>query len=120
MFKVRKTTLSHNEIINLFVVYKINLWLWNINTKLALRNTLFGAVGLAKSSYSYNSCFGYSFGFDARVTFPLAINSGLGKNEIIFAGVNSSSVLDDNGKKDISIPGKISTGEAEYSVNFNE
>ena len=92
-------------------------------------NYLFGVVKLTKSAdpgkYGYT---GYGIGFKARSRFSLPDGS-LGKNVIIFGADVSSSVHDDNKKKDILVLFEILTQglddttvnpEAIYSINFTE
>ena len=59
-------TFTPRKIINLYIVYKINLWPYNYGTSFTLGNYLFEAAKLTKNvdlvKYSYS---GYGIGFDA-------------------------------------------------------
>ena len=89
---------------------------------------MFEAVSLTKhpdiGEYKY---FGYGIGFDRRETF--SIDSGFGRNCIIFGVDRNYSVHVDNKKKDIAIIGEgttqglyctTMTAEKDYSINFTE
>ena len=79
--------------LNIYVVYEINLWPFNVGKDFALGNSLFGAVKLTKNTdldkYKY---FGYGIGFDARGRYSLSDGSGFGENVIIFGDDMSSLV----------------------------
>ena len=79
--------------LNIYVVYEINLWPFNVGKDFALGNSLFGAVKLTKNTdldkYKY---FGYGIGFDARGRYSLSDGSGFGENGIIFGDDMSSLV----------------------------
>ena len=70
--------------VNIYIVYEINLWQFNIGKNFALRNSLFGAVKLTKYSdpdnYKYSS---YGIGFDAHGSFSLSDSNKLGTNVIM-------------------------------------
>ena len=53
--------------LNIYVVYEINFWLFNVGKDFALGNSLFGAVKLTKNT-DLDKCkySGYGIGFDAR------------------------------------------------------
>ena len=57
------------NIVNLFIVYKLDSWSWGWNTDSTLGDCLFGAVMLAKDAdpdkYLYS---GYGIGFSARLS----------------------------------------------------
>ena len=85
---------------NVYIVNKINLWLYKQNHDFMLGNSLFGAVKLTKNpdfdKYRY---FGYGIGFDARRSFSLSDATRFGKNVIIFDAGMSSLVHVDNRSK---------------------
>ena len=95
--KQENVSFTHKAIVNLYIVYKINLGPYNRGV---LRNSLFGAVKLTTYSDPDNfSCSGHGIGFDASGSCSLPDGSGFGKNGIIFGVDNSSSVHIDNKKR---------------------
>ena len=68
--KQDKITFSHGKIINIYIVYEVNLWNYVYSFNLTLGNSLLGVVKLIKNAdidkYSYS---GYSIGFDMKGTF---------------------------------------------------
>ena len=93
------------KVINLYISYKLNPQLRNLNTDLTLNNCLFGSVKLTKNidldldKYNYS---GYRISFDSRSEYFFTYGS-FGKNVIIFGADMSSSVHIDNKNKDILI-----------------
>ena len=73
--------IPHSAVINVYILYEINLWSLEQDNKFVLLNSLFGAVKLTKNSdldkYSYS---GYGIGFDSHGTFSLSDGVGFGKN----------------------------------------
>ena len=65
MFKAKKITFTHKALINLYIVYKINLWPLNLDSKRAVTLT----KNTDSDKYSYS---GYGIGFDAHRTFSLS------------------------------------------------
>ena len=94
------------KVINLYISYKLNLQLRNLNADFTLNNCLFGSVKLTKNAnldkYNYSAC---AIGFDSRLEF-LFTDGSFGKNVIIFGADMSSSVHIDNKNKDILIIGE--------------
>ena len=89
----------HENIVNLYITYKLVSWSRNLNRVFTLGNCLLGAVKLTKNTdpdnYGYS---GYGNGFDASSQF-LWSDGTSGKNVAMFFGVNnSSSVYTDNKK----------------------
>ena len=114
--------------VNIFIVYELDIWSRDSNTDFTLKDCLFGAVNVTKNvdpdKYVYT---GYRIGFDSRSALSLPDGS-IGKNVIIFGVDISSSVHIDNKKKYISIFGigptqgledTALTAEAQYSINFS-
>ena len=66
--------------VNIYFIYKIRLWAFNIGKDFALRNYLFGAVKLTDNAdpdqYKY---FGYYIGFHAWKFFDYQMVLGLAK-----------------------------------------
>ena len=104
--KQDKITLTHEKAVNLYILYKINLWNYLDSIDPRLGNSIFGVVKLVKNvdidKYKYS---GYGTGFDMKETFTFP-TGGLGKNVIIFGVDMSSSVHEDNKKKDILLFGE--------------
>ena len=93
--------------VNIYIVYEINLWLYIVGQDFALRNFLFGAIKLTKNAdfgkYKYSE---YSIGFDTHRSFLLVNGGGFGKNVIMVSLDMSSLAHIDNKKKYILILGK--------------
>ena len=89
---LRKNNASflHENVVNLYITYKLVSWSRDLNRVFTLGICLFGAVKLTKNTnpdkYGYS---GYGNGFDARSQF-LWSDSTWGKN-VMFLGVNNSS-----------------------------
>ena len=94
-----------------------------------LVNFLFGVVRSVKNAdfdkYKYS---GYDIGFNTHESFSLSSDSGFGQNVIFGTGM-SSSVHNDNNKKDILILSKCLadrvddttlTSAKEYSMSFSD
>ena len=102
--KQDKVTYNHRPVVNICIVYVLNLTLNSFDP--TLEKCLFGAVKLTKNTdidkYRYS---GYGFGFDSKGTsmFP---NDKFACNVIIFCLFKSSSIDADNKKKDILIFGE--------------
>ena len=113
---------------NLFYVYKLDVWSRDLNTTFTLGDCLFGAVELTKNVHAHKYPYsGYVIGFNARSQFPLP-SGERGKNIVIFGLDNSLSVHVDNRKKNILVLGErppdglddtTITAEAKCSVNIS-
>ena len=120
-----KLSYTHGKIVNIYIVYGLGASSSNDNDP-TLKNCLFGAVTLTKSSdiekYGYS---GYGIGFDRRSSFSFP-SGRYGENILIFGVDMSSSAHIDNKKKDILVLGKgptqglehTLTAEKIYSINF--
>ena len=68
--KQEKVTYTHGVVLNFYIVYEINLWPLNLNSKFSLLNLLFDAVKLTKNvdpdNYFYSE---YGIGFDKHETW---------------------------------------------------
>ena len=99
---------NHGNVINVFIVYKLETWSRDLNTDFTLGDSLFGAVKLTKNTdpdeYGYS---GYGIAFHARSQCSLS-NGEWGKNGVTFGVDNSSSVHT-----------TITTG-AKYSINISK
>ena len=102
-----KASFTPNNVINLFIVYKLDTWSRDLNIGFTLKDCLFGSVKLTKNAdpdkYKYS---GYGIGCDSHLEFSLPDGS-MGKNVIILGVDMSSSVHIDNKKKDILVLVKI-------------
>ena len=101
--KQDKITYTHRKIVNIYIVYEINIKDSMTSSDPTLENCLFGAVTLNKNvnidQYGYS---GYGIGFDRRSSYSFPGN-GFGQNILIFGVDNSFSIHIDNKKKDILI-----------------
>ena len=105
--KQDKATFNPKNVVNLFIVYKLDLWSRYLNIKFTLGDYyLFGAVKLTKNvdrdKYGYS---GYNIGFDAYSKFSLRTGEW-GKSIIIFGIDNNLSLHADNRKRDIPLLGE--------------
>ena len=127
--KEDKVRLNHNKLVNIYIVYEINLWPYKQSTAFILVSFLFGAVRSVKNAdfgkYKYS---GYGIGFNTHGSFSLSSDSEFGKNVIFGTGM-SSSVHNDNNKKSIFILSKglrdrlddtTLAADKEYSMSFSE
>ena len=90
--KQGKVTFTPKNVVNTYIVYEINLWVYTQGGNFTLGNSLFRAVKLTKNidfdKYEYS---GYRIGFHAWESFSLSDGRGFSKNEIIFVvDMNSS------------------------------
>ena len=88
----------HLHLLNIYIVYEINLWDYIYDDYPTLVNSLFGAVKFTKNAdidkYKYS---GYGVRFNGRGTFLVA--NGFGRNFVMFGVDMSLSVYVDNKKK---------------------
>ena len=80
----KKEIFTHKKLVSLFIVYELDTWFRNSNTKNMLLDCLFGAIKLIKyadpDKYRYN---GYGIRFGARLHFSLQI-SKWGEKTLLF------------------------------------
>ena len=91
---MRLILLTDNKRINFSIIYDIDTWSRDLNSKFNLRNCLFGGVKLATNAdpdkYIYS---GYGMRFNSRSEFSFPDGS-MGKNVLTFGvDMNSSSIL---------------------------
>ena len=120
-----KISYTHQKVVNVFIVYELGVS-GSHNNDRTLKNCLFGAVTLTKST-GFDECrySGYGIGLYRRSSFSFP-SGGFGQNISIFGVDMSSSAHIDNKKKDILVLGKGPTQELEhtltaekmYSINF--
>ena len=125
--KQDKVTYTHGKIVNIYIVYEINKKDNTIISDPTLEICLFGAVTLTKNADidKYGSS-GYGIGFDRKGSFSFP-SGGYDQNVIIF-GVDMSSSIHIDNKKDILVLGRGPTqvlestliAEKMYSINFTE
>ena len=125
MFKKDKITYNHGKIVNIYIVYEINLWNYRYSDDPTVRNCLFGGVkNVDINKYKYS---GHGIEFDMKGTFEFPA-IGFARNVINFGVDMSSSPHIDNKRKDIFILGKgpkqrsehTLTVEKLFSINFTE
>ena len=116
---------THKKVVNIYIVYELGASSSNVNDP-TLKNCLFGAVTLTKSSgiekYRYS---GHGIGIDRRSSFSFT-GGGFGQNVLIFGADMSNSIHIDNKGKDILVLGRgpaqglesTLTAEKMYSINF--
>ena len=65
-------TFTPKNVVNLYIVYELNIWSQDLNAEFTLKDCLFGTVKLTKNvnpnKYSYS---GYGIGFDCRSRFSI-------------------------------------------------
>ena len=123
-----KVLFTPKNVVNLFIVYKLDTFSQDLNTDFTRKDFLFGAVKLTSNAdpdrYKYS---GYGLGSDSRSEFSFTDGS-MGKNFNIFGADMSSSVHIDNKGKDVLLlaagPTKVLddttlSAEAQYSINFS-
>ena len=121
--KQDKVTYTHGKIVNIYIAYDISKN-FKISSYPTLENCLFGAISLTRNNYVDK--YKYSgYGFHRN----FSVDNEFGRNCIIFGVYMSSSVNDDNKKKDIlnlvkvptkGLDGITLTAEKKYSINFTE
>ena len=117
--KQDKSLFTPNNVVNLYIVYELNVWSQDLNAELTLRDCMFGNVQITINAdpdkYYYS---GYGIGFDCYSLFFIP-NFNRGKYAIILGDYISSSVRTDNKNKDILVLGKGTTrGLDNTTLNF--
>ena len=118
-----------NNVINIYVVYKLDAISSTRNTDYTIQNALFGAMKITKNTdYSKNNYKGYGLCFDEGGTFSKG-NINNGRNVIIF-GVHKTSLVHVNNKaNNIYVMGDLFAqgindatlyAEKIYSQNFTQ
>ena len=78
--KQNKVTFNHKIVVNIYIVFGVNLGPFKQSVDLTLGNSFFGAVKLTKNAdfdkYKHS---GYGIDFDAHVNFSFSDCSGFGK-----------------------------------------
>ena len=68
--KQDKASFTPKHVVNLYIVYELNIWSQDLNAEFTLKDCLFGAVKLTKNSNrNKNSYSGYGIGFHSRSFF---------------------------------------------------
>ena len=127
MFKTRKITFAHGKIVNIYIVYEVEISV-NISNYPTLENCLFSAAKLKKhvyvDLYKYSR---YDIVFDGKG--PYSIGNKIGRNVVIFGVDISSSLKIDNKGKYILILGigptqglgeHFLTAKMLYWINFTK
>ena len=86
-----KVSFAHRNVVNLFIVYKLDTSSRYLKTHSTLGAGLFGSAKLSKIKIQSKKNSGYGIGFDSGFLHSLP-NFDLGKNFIIFIVEYSSSV----------------------------
>ena len=104
---------NNNNVINIYVVYKLDPISLTGNTDYTIQNALFGAMKITKNTdSSKNNCIGYGLCFDEGGEFGHTVRQGNSdrtvnaKNVIIFCVDMSSSIHATNRANNIYIMGK--------------
>ena len=96
------------KIVNVYIVYDLDHWPKILLRNFTLKNCLFEATNIVKSSdqekYVYS---GYRIAFDGKGSW--CFNDDTGRNVIIFGVDNSSSSHTDNLKNDFLVSGEGDT-----------
>ena len=107
MLKTRRyKPITPNNVVKLFILYKLDLWPSVLNTGFTLGGCMFWGVKLIKNADpdEYSSS-GYGIRFDTSQYHSLP-DGRVGKNVIIFGVYMSSSVHIDSKRSDILFLGK--------------
>ena len=110
--KFDESSLKHDKlnkaVVNIYIVYEINLYSFKQSADFTLENSLYGAVMLTKNADFDKSKYSeFGIGFDPHISFSFSGGKGFAKNMIIFGADMSSSVL--LGNANILILGKCPT-----------
>ena len=104
---------NNKNVINIYVVYKLNPISSTRNTDYTIQNALFGAIKITKNAdYSKNNYTGYGLCFDEGGEFSHAVRQGNfdrttdARNVIIFGVDVSSSIHATNRPNNIYVMGK--------------
>ena len=78
--KQDKATFTHGKVVNICIVYEINLWSFKQSDDPTLGNSLFGAIKLVKNTDTDKCKYsGYGIECDTKGAFSLSNGSGFGK-----------------------------------------
>ena len=73
-------TFTYEKVVNIYFVYKVNLWSYTKSANFTLENSLFGAAKVTKNAdtdkYSYS---GYGIWLYTGKNILLSVDSGIGK-----------------------------------------
>ena len=97
--KQDKITFPHKKIVNIYIVFEINLWPFRHDGDFTLGNTLFGVVKLTKTLTKINTKYGigyseYGIGFDKKKKGTQLILQSITKSFVLsfhYNGANSWS-----------------------------
>ena len=80
MFKQEKLTFTYNNLLNIYIVYEINLWLYTLGKNFASGNSLFETFEMtANDDLDKCKCSGYGTGFNVHGGFGYLVVMGLVK-----------------------------------------
>ena len=96
-------TFTANNVVNTFIVQRLDRWPQDLNSKFTLKDYLFGNAEVTKNAhpnkYSYSVC---EIGFDFHLFFSV-LNFDQDKNVVLFGVDRCSSVHANNRNKNILI-----------------
>ena len=114
------------KIVNVYIVYDVDVWPRNPTNNFKFRNCLFGATNVAKNSYKEKYVYkGYGITFDSTAWW--SFGNGTARNAIDFDVDNSLSSHVDNRKNNFLILGlgptfginrSFGSPEKKFSINF--
>ena len=121
---------NNNNVLNIYIVYKLDQVTSLRNTDSTIQNALFGAMNITKnaSDSSKNKYEGYGICFDSGGEFSIG-NITNGRNVLIFGADMASSIHNTNKVNDIYVLGKYFVqgindttlyAEKLYKTNFTE
>ena len=125
--KQTKSASTATGILNLYTLYVVILWPYNLSPEFTIGNCLFGTVKLAKNAdvdkYGYS---GSCIGFDACSSFLLSNKKEMTEKMLLFLmymTVHLSMLITKKklilGKSPTNgLDYSITTAETEYSINF--
>ena len=127
--KQDKAVYTPKIVVNLFIVYELDIWSRDININFTFKNCLFGPVKLPKNVNPEKCKYsGYRIVFDSHSSYLLHDNTT--RRNVTFFGTDMNSSVDiDNKGKEILILGDrptqrlddtTLTAEAIYSLNFTQ
>ena len=101
-----KAAFTPKNVVNLFIVYELDIWSQDLNTEFALNDCLLGNIKITKNAdFDKYSSSGYGIGVDSRSHLSVQ-NLDWSENVIIVRIIMSSSARTDNKENDILMFGK--------------
>ena len=117
-----------SKIVNVYIVYDLDVWLRNPTNNFRFKNHLFVATNIVKNIDKGKHVYsGYGITFDS--TGSWSFDNDFVRNVIIFGADNTSSSYSDNLKNNLlilgegptyGINGSFGSPEKEFSINFTK